>query len=126
MADTLIFGTTTITILNGFMLEIGGAAKQVEEVHIPFTDLSFLRNMGLTSALIVASGTETFTTLVDAVTFKNAIVQMEFEEVNIIHERLAPTGIDVECIETNRPFHNTNLFPGFQVEWNATFKAFAP
>jgi len=127
MADTFTFATPQIiiTLAQGYILSIGSFARNLEEIHIPFTDVTFLRNQGLQSAVIAAQGLETFPDLSSATTFKINIALMEGQDVVVEHERLrGPGGIPFECISTNRPGVNTNKTPGFHVIWQATFRVF--
>jgi len=129
MADSFTFTPDTseivITIVDGYRLNVGGFAKDIKQVHIPFTNVTFERNEGFVSARARAEGLETFTTLEDAATFKLNIAGMEGQSVRIRHDRLTDAaGFDAICMTTNRPGVNTNKTPGFHVIWTADFSGF--
>lgn len=126
MADSFTFDET-VTFVDGYSLLTGNITRAIEEVHIMFTDVTFLRNMGLRSAKIKAFGLETFTTLAAATTFKSNFVSMEGQTVRIRHDRLTDAvGFDAECMSTDLEGIQTNKTPGFHIVWKAMFKGFPP
>ena len=129
MADTFTFSAppVIITLAQGYRLSVGGSSRNLQEVHIPFTDVTFLRDMGLQSTAVRAEGLETFSDLATATTFTFRIANMEGQGIKIEHERLTVSGgFDAECIATNRPGIKTNKTPGFHVVWTADFRIFPP
>jgi len=125
MADSFTFNATTINIADGYDVNIGNIARKVDEIHIDDTDVTFLRDMGLVSGVVTARGTETFADFNSAAVFTAAIAAMEFQSVNIKHDRLTGAGgVNTECLSTNRPSIATNLTPGFHTVWNAQFRIF--
>ena len=124
MADQIVATSGTLTITKDFDLDDGVLRKEIEVVHIPFTDFTFKRNQGKVLKPITAAGVETFDTLAEANSFKDRAESFFGLLCTITHDRLAPSGIKGRAIEVNIPKIDTNFCPGFHIAWSIVFNKF--
>ena len=126
MADTFTFTAASITLTQGYKLAEKGLNRNNEEIHIPFSDVTFLRKRGEQSSPISANGLETFSTLAAAKTFRDALALMQDDSSVVIrHERLTDgSGVTAECLSSDTDGIMTNITPGFHIIWRAEFRVF--
>ena len=119
MADTIADGTTTITLSNGFKLNVGWTPNEYGIVKVPYSDVNFIRDMGAQVQTITASGVETFATAAEATTFVGKFELIKGNVSTITHDSLDGSSDAILVSFSGTP--DSNAYPGFHVVWEAQF-----
>jgi len=125
MADTITYttgaGGQTLTILDGFRFDKDILKRGLATVHIPFTNVSFLRNRGRIEAAHIANGLETFGTAAAADSFRDQVEELQGLECVIDHDNLSANETTTAFALTTQAVVDTNIFPGYHVTWSIPF-----
>ena len=102
----------TMNFNNPISLRHGVTIKQLENVHIPDTDVTFLRSRGKVSRPITVQGVETFSTLSSAQSFRDQLENMQGMACTISHASLGTHSCYCRAVERGDGI-DTNDYPGF-------------
>ena len=134
MADTIIFtaiptndvpvpAPQTFTAVHRFKISGGAKQRMTGDVHIPYTDINYQRNQGLTFRLYQVFGSDTFATIAAAELQHEILSDMLAAECTISND-IYSTINEAKCFNNGNPTIEENHFPGFHIHYNLLFKVY--
>ena len=121
MSTTITGGSTTITLTKSVSFIVSPIRKNLDFVHVPYTDLTIVRNRGYVDEVGILSVTETFSDISTAQAFISNIGVLLGEVCTVNHDGSA------SYTEMILEGHNDmgiepNNYPGFHVSIVLNFR----